>query len=158
MPSTPASFDQMRYDVLTQQALRGIIRAALDRAAKTGLPGDHHFYISFKTQAPGVSGAPEILSRYPDEMTIVLQHEFWDLKVDNEGFSVTLSFGGKPKVLTIPFSAVTLFNDPAVKFGLQFDVSLPAPPALETSSLAAPEEPAKDTSPTIVSLDQFRKK
>ena len=88
--------DQIRYDLLTQQALRGVVRSVLTDTAKKGLPGDHHFYISFDTHAEGVRLSDRLLAQYPDEMTIILQHQFWDLKVDDEGFEVGLSFGGSP--------------------------------------------------------------
>ena len=106
--------DMMGYEALQDVALRGVIRGALERAnAPGGLPGEHHFYISFRTRAPGVTIAPDLIARYPDEMTIVLQHQFWDLRPGEAGFSVTLQFGGQPKPLTIPYAAVTRFYDPA---------------------------------------------
>jgi hypothetical protein len=113
--------DQIRYDLLTQQALRGVVRSVLTDTAKKGLPGDHHFYISFDTHAEGVRLSDRLLAQYPDEMTIILQHQFWDLKVDDEGFEVGLSFGGVPERLTVPFEAITGFFDPSVQFGLQFE-------------------------------------
>ena len=113
--------DQIRYDLLTQQALRGVVRNVLADTAKKGLPGDHHFYISFDTHADGVRLSDRLLAQYPDEMTIILQHQFWDLKVDDEGFEVGLSFGGIPERLTVPFEAITGFFDPSVQFGLQFE-------------------------------------
>jgi hypothetical protein len=105
--------DLMGYEVLQQEALRGVVRAALKRVADTGLPGDHHFFISFKTKAPGVSGPPEVLGQYPDEMKIVLQNQFWDLAPGETSFSVTLKFGGRPKTLSIPYAAI-IFYDPSV--------------------------------------------
>ena len=117
----------MRYDAMAQDALRGVVRSALKRAAAPGgLPGAHHFYVTFKTEAPGVSGPPDILTNYPDEMTIVLQHQFWDLAPGDSFFTVTLKFGGEPKKLTIPYAAVTRFYDPSVQFLLQFEA-----PAIE---------------------------
>jgi hypothetical protein len=113
--------DLMGYEALQQEALRGVIRAALARVAgPRGLPGDHHFYISFRSGAPGVTIPPELKARYPEEMTIVLQNQFWDLKPGETGFSVTLQFGGQPKSLTIPYAAVTRFYDPSVHYLLQF--------------------------------------
>ena len=117
----PVMADQIRYDLLTQQALRGVVRNVLTDTAKKGLPGDHHFYISFDTHAEGVRLSDRLLAQYPDEMTIILQHQFWDLKVDDEGFEVGLSFGGIPERLTVPFEAITGFFDPSVQFGLQFE-------------------------------------
>jgi hypothetical protein len=113
--------DQIRYDLLTQQALRGVVRSVLTDTAKKGLPGDHHFYISFDTKADGVHLSDRLHAQYPDEMTIILQHQFWDLKVSEEGFEVGLSFGGIPERLTVPFDAINGFFDPSVQFGLQFE-------------------------------------
>lgn len=113
--------DQIRYDLLTQQALRGVVRSVLADAAKKGLPGDHHFYITFDTKADGVRISERLLGQYPEEMTIILQHQFWDLAVNDDGFEVGLSFGGIPEKLTVPFEAITGFFDPSVQFGLQFE-------------------------------------
>jgi hypothetical protein len=107
--------DEMNYEQLAQDAKRGIIRSALERAAMPeGIPGAHHFYVTFMTRAPGVSVPPDILAKYPDEMTVVLQHQYWDLKVEPTRFSVMLKFGGMPKVLAMPYTAVTRFYDPSV--------------------------------------------
>ncbi|MDX1575120.1 MAG: ClpXP protease specificity-enhancing factor SspB [Kiloniellales bacterium] len=111
----------LRYDAMVEQALRGVVRRALSYAAERGLPGDHHFYISFRTNDPGVDIPAQLRSRYPNEMTIVLQHQFWGLDVGEEAFGVTLSFSDVPERLTIPFSAISAFADPSVRFGLQFD-------------------------------------
>ncbi len=113
--------DQIRYDLLTQQALRGVVRSVLADTAKKGLPGDHHFYISFDTRADGVRLSDRLRAQYPDEMTIILQHQFWDLKVGDDEFEVGLSFGGVPERLTVPFEAINGFFDPSVQFGLQFE-------------------------------------
>jgi hypothetical protein len=113
--------DQIRYDLLTQQALRGVVRSVLADAAKKGLPGDHHFYIAFDTRAEGVRLPDRLRTQYPEEMTIILQHQFWDLKVSEDEFEVGLSFGGVPAKLTVPFEAVKGFFDPSVQFGLQFE-------------------------------------
>jgi hypothetical protein len=113
--------DQIRYDLLTQQALRGVVRSVLTDTAKKGLPGDHHFYISFDTRADGVRLSDRLRAQYPNEMTIILQHQFWDLKVGDEEFEVGLSFGGIPEKLTVPFEAINGFFDPSVQFGLQFE-------------------------------------
>ena len=114
--------DHIRYDILTQEALRGVVRTVLVDAAKNGPPGEHHFYISFDTRADGVRLSPRMLAQYPEEMTVVLQHQFWDLVVTEDGFEVGLSFGGIPERLAIPFAAIKGFLDPSVQFGLQFGV------------------------------------
>jgi uncharacterized protein len=113
--------DQIRYDLLTQQALRGVVRNVLADAAKKGLPGEHHFYISFDTRADGVRISERLRAQYPEEMTIILQHQFWDLDVGDAAFDVGLSFGGIPEKLTVPFEAINGFFDPSVQFGLQFE-------------------------------------
>lgn len=109
------------YEALQQDALRGIVRAALQQIAKSGLPGEHHFYISFLTQAPGVVLSKRLKEKYPHEMTIVLQHRFWDLLVSDDRFEVKLTFDGVPERLVIPFAAIKVFIDPSVHFGLQFE-------------------------------------
>jgi len=114
--------DHFRYDLLTQQALRGVVREVLDEVVKKKvLPGDHHFYISFDTQADGVRISDRLRAQYPEQMTIILQHQFWDLAVTERGFEVGLSFGGIPEKLGIPFEAINGFFDPSVQFGLQFE-------------------------------------
>jgi hypothetical protein len=114
--------DHFRYDLLTQQALRGVVRNVLSEAAKKkALPGDHHFYISFDTTAEGVRMSDRLRMQYPEQMTIILQHQFWDLAVNERGFEVGLSFGGIPEKLGIPFEAINGFFDPSVQFGLQFE-------------------------------------
>ncbi len=170
--------DQMGYEALAQEALRGVVKAALKRAAGPGgLPGAHHFYVTFKTRAPGVSIPPELVEKYPDEMTIVVQHQFWDLAPGETFFSVTLRFGGQPKRLSMPYQAVTRFYDPSVQFLLQFEppeAEAPAPtaellplrrpeavepPAQADEGDAGSEDPRPDgDGPKIVSLDKFRKK
>jgi hypothetical protein len=114
--------DHLRYDLLAQEALRGVVQRVLTDAAKNGLPGDHHFYISFDTRMPGVRISPRLREKYPEEMTIVLQHQFWDLIVAEQGFEVGLSFNGVPERLVVPFEAIKGFFDPSVQFGLQFEV------------------------------------
>ncbi|MDX2257696.1 MAG: ClpXP protease specificity-enhancing factor SspB [Hyphomicrobiaceae bacterium] len=109
------------YEALAQDAFRGIVRAVLTKTAKSGLPGDHHFYISFDTQAPGVMLSKRLKEKYPAEMTIVLQHRFWDLAVSEERFEVKLTFDGIPERLVVPFKAIKVFLDPSVRYGLQFD-------------------------------------
>src|SRR5579863_2423791 len=137
--------DHIRYDVLTQQALRGVVRTVLVDAAGKGLPGEHHFKITFSTVAPGVRLSERMRAQYPEAMTIILQHQFWDLAVGDDGFEVGLSFGGIPERLAVPFAAITAFYDPAVQFGFQFET-------IETEASAehggaAPETPA---APAIV--------
>ncbi len=114
--------DHIRYDLLTQQALRGVVRTVLADVARKGLPGDHHFYISFDTHAEGLRLSPRMRAQYPEEMTIVLQHQFWDLAVTEDAFEVGLSFGGVPERLIVPFEAVRAFVDPSVEFGLRFEI------------------------------------
>ena len=178
--------DLMDYQGLAQEALRGVVRAALERAGTPeGLPGAHHLYISFRTTAPGVSVPPDLLARYPEDMTIVLQHQFWDLEVGEQGFSVMLKFGGSPKRLQAPYAAVTRFYDPSVQFMLQFEPaaetappdefqteaevvsirprvveSLPTPikPDAKPEAEEPGDEPPPSDGPKIVSLDRFRKK
>lgn len=153
--------DEMHYEQLAQDALRGVIRSALERAAlPEGIPGAHHFYVTFKTRAPGVSVPPDILAKYPDEMTVVLQHQYWDLKVEADRFSVMLKFGGMPKVLSMPYTAVTRFYDPSVQFLLQFEMPVVVEEAVEEPETTddAPPPPTGDDGPKVVSLDQFRKK
>jgi len=142
--------DLMGYEALAQEALRGVVKAALKRAAGPGgVPGAHHFYISFKTQAPGVSIPPDLVEKYPDEMTIVLQHQFWDLAPGETFFSITLRFGGQPKRLAMPYGAVTRFYDPSVQFLLQFEanteVTEPSASAAELVSLRPRKDPATET-------------
>ena len=110
----------MQYGQMVEDSLRGVVRTALRRAAKDGLLGDHHFYIGFKTQAPGVDIPDHLRGQYPEEMTIVIQHKFWGLAVRQDDFEITLSFGGQGQRLFIPFQALTSFLDPSVQFGLQF--------------------------------------
>jgi len=112
--------DHIRYDLLTQEAMRGVVRRVLRDAAAKGLAGEHHFFISFATRAPGVKLSPRLRAQYAEEMTIVLQHQFWDLTVADDSFEVGLSFNGIPERLTVPFAAIRGFFDPSVNFGLQF--------------------------------------
>jgi hypothetical protein len=152
--------DLMRYDMLAQDALRGVVRRALKIARDEGLPGEHHFYISFRSTAPGVEISEKLRSQYPEEMTIVLQHQFWNLEVSEERFSVDLTFNKVPEHLVIPFSAVQGFFDPSVQFGLQFQVEGMSGETAETPATepSTPEEPAADTAGEVVSLDAFRRK
>lgn len=109
------------YEALTQDAMRGVVRSVLTRVAKNGLPGDHHFYISFETEHPGASLSKRLREKYPREMTIVLQHRFWDLVIHDERFEVKLTFDGIPERLVVPFEAIKVFFDPSVRYGLQFE-------------------------------------
>jgi len=115
--------DLIRYDILVQDALRGVVRKVLSEVSRTGLPGDHHFFVSFATRAPGVRISSRLLAQYPEEMTIVLQHQFWDLTVSETAFEVGLSFNAVPERLLVPFNAIKAFVDPSVQFGLQFELA-----------------------------------
>src|SRR5882757_2268369 len=170
--------DHIRYDVLTRDALRGVLRRVLTDAAEHGLPGEHHFFIIFLSNADGVKLSPRLLAQYPEEMTIILQHQFWDLVVTEDRFEVGLSFGGIPERLVVPFAAIKSFLDPSVQFGLQFEPSdadvaagapeakLPAVAAPSTLPVGDPspaaentDEPAKPSEGAeVVRLDRFRKK
>jgi hypothetical protein len=137
----------LRYDAMVEQALRSVVRRALSYAAERGLPVDHHFYISFRTNDPGVDIPAQLRSRYPNEMTIVLQHQFWGLDVGEEAFGVTLSFADVPERLTIPFSAISAFADPSVRFGLQFD-SGQGEGSDTVTPMAAPEQQQRPLEPS----------
>jgi hypothetical protein len=115
------STDLIRYDLLAQEALRGVVRRVLEDVARTGVPGEHHFYISFNTEYPGVRISPRLREKYPEEMTVILQHQFWDLVVSDHGFEVGLSFSNVPEKLYVPYDSITGFFDPSVKFGLKFE-------------------------------------
>ena len=160
--------DMIGYEQLMQDALRSVVRAALQEAASPrGLPGKHHFYITFRTHAPGVVIPDHLSARYPDEMTIVLEHQFWDLEVYPDRFRVILKFSGQPHPIVIPFVAITRFFDPSVKFGLQFEhphqdeARMVSGDSAQTAP-AAPQATAQDAEPSdgasVVSLDAFRKK
>lgn len=161
--------DLMRYDLLAQEALRGVVRASLRKIVKTGLPGEHHFYIAFDTRYPGVRLSERLDNKYPREMTIVLQHQYWNLQVREDEFEVELSFDNIPERLVVPFNAIKGFLDPYVQFGLQFETVKVEAPATEPDAQAklAPPEPAvaaaepaaaEAESGRVVSLDSFRKK
>jgi hypothetical protein len=122
------------YEALAQDAMRGVVRTVLTRAAKTGLPGEHHFYVSFDTGASGVVLSKRLKDKYPSEMTIVLQHRFWDLSVSDDGFEVKLTFDGIPERLVVPFAAIRVFFDPSVRYGLQFEDPNIEPEAGESMS------------------------
>jgi len=158
--------DYIGYEALTQAAMRGVVREALRQAAKgSAPPGDHHFYITFRSKAPGVRIADHLIERFPDEMTIVIQHQYWDLEVHDGHFEIVLKFNGVPQHLSIPFAAMTRFVDPAVNFGVSFekattgedDVVAPTPEAAAGQSDPA-EEKASNGEDTVVSLDAFRQK
>jgi len=180
--------DLMRYDLMAQMALKGVVRSALERVADVGLPGEHHFYISFDINAPGVRTSERLRKQYPEEMTIVLQHQFWGLVVEEDRFTVELSFNNIPEKLVVPFDAIKYFFDPSVQFGLQFEMAgeeaaddagesagaesnppaaANAPtgqrPVLSTPEGGEPEADNEDRSEEnqsadVVELDAFRKK
>lgn len=167
--------DLMRYDLMAQDALRGLVREALTRAATEGLPGEHHFYITFATGFEDVEMPAELRERFPNDMIIVLQHQYWDLEVRETDFSVTLHFNHQPRQLTVPFKSIISFVDPSVQFGLRFQVegyepAEPAPgdapvPEPVRPSDAAPEEALTDEKEEaagaktgeVVDLNAFRK-
>ena len=178
-----ATTDLIRYDLLVQDALRSVVRKVLADTARSGLVGDHHFNIAFKTQAPGVVVPASVKQRFPDEMSIILQHEFWDLVVSQDAFEVSLNFSRKPERLTVPFDAITGFTDPSVPFGFKLEprVSKPpdaspapqrsepapaksapkpakAPSPAAAKSAAAPTKAPAPSEPKVVSIDAFRKK
>jgi len=164
--------DYIRYDILIENALRDVVYQAMAKAAHDGLLGDHHFYITFQTDYPGVDIPAYLRAQYPEEMTIVLQYQFYDLKVDKEGFSVMLSFNNVRERLSIPFKAITVFADPSVNFALQFRSereSEDAFPPLAAKKAGIPVKEKKEKgiglSPAgeekrgeVISLDSFRKK
>ncbi|NNE84623.1 MAG: hypothetical protein HKN28_11700 [Alphaproteobacteria bacterium] len=172
--------NSLRYDRMVEDALRGVVRRALENTIEHGLPGDHHFYITFRTDASGVIIPNFLRERYPEEMTIILQHQFWDLKVGVFEFSVSLSFDNQVAEMTVPYAALTAFVDPSVKFGLQFTVEgaegaddsetpnasvpavketgdlIPVPDAGEADNDS--DEAAEKPSAEVVNLETFRKK
>lgn len=177
--------DHIRYDILAQEALRGVMRKVLGEVARTGLPGNHHFFITFLTGAPGVRVSSRLRERYPEQMTIVVQYQYWDLKVTDVGFEIGLSFSDIPEKLEIPFTAVRGFYDPSVNFELEFDVKPddvaamaeeepveaiePSPvsvvpqlkegkPPADADKEKASEEEGEKAGAQVVSLDSFRKK
>lgn len=164
--------DHIRYDILAQDALRGVIRKVLTEVAATGrLPGDHHFFITFLTGAPGVRISQALKAKYAEQMTIVVQHQFWDLKVTESLFEVGLSFSDTPEKLVIPFNAIRGFYDPSVNFELEFDVPLadeheisaeitayPVSAAEKSESSSEDKVDGEKKEGSVVSLDAFRKK
>jgi hypothetical protein len=173
--------DELGYDRIVERQLRGVAREVLVQVATKGLPGDHHFYITFRTDFPDVSIGPSLKAQFPKEITIVLQHQFWGLEVTDEAFTVTLSFSGKHERLHVPFEALVSFTDPSVKFGLQFELKNQQVELQPDSDKAVPAA-AKDDAPTalpkksdttkpaesnggdaakpatVIALDNFRKK
>jgi len=162
--------DLMQYGQMVEDSLRGVVRSVLERTATDGLLGEHHFYIGFKTQFPGVEIPDHLGLQYPEEMTIVIQHKFWGLIVGEDAFEITLSFNGQGQRLFVPYAAMTSFLDPSVQFGLQFgqdgDNARPMPEPKADTPKPAPEEPAadsdgdsesRDSGNNVVTLDQFRK-
>lgn len=155
--------ETLPYDIWITDALRTVVRRGLDVAIHEGLPGEHHFFITFRTDFPGVEIPGHLKAQYPTEITIVLQHQFWDLVVSDESFSVTLRFSGRDARLRVPFAAVTAFADPSVKFGLQFKSFESAAQAAAEASVVpavAPEPVAaeKPKKGEVITLETFRKK
>ena len=157
--------DPLRYDQMVETALRTVVREALRVAAEQGLSGQHHFYLTFRTDWPGVGISDALRQRYPHEMTIVLQHRFWDLTVEEERFSVTLTFNDVPETLVVPYAAIAAFADPSVRFGLQFASTAAEEEAGSASEEQTPEGPAeeggeetKEAGENVVTLDRFRNK
>jgi hypothetical protein len=175
--------DHIRYDVLARDAMRGVLRRVLEDAARQGLPGDHHFYITFLTKAEGVKISPRLIAQYPNEMTIILQHQFWDLVVTDDHFEVGLSFGSIPEKLHVPLTAIKSFLDPSVQFGLTFETgeaqAVADAPATAAAPALTPQAKAEDKAAEkpeaaddkahdgehkpsegaeVVRLDRFRKK
>ena len=168
--------DLIRYDILAQDALRGVVRKVLSEVARTGLPGEHHFHLTFSTTAPGVRVSSRLLAQWPENMTIVFQHQYWDLAVTDHAFEVGMSFSGVPERLFVPFTAIVAFEDRSVGFQLHF-APIVAPVATAESAQETPpialvpatapreksadenkEEDAKAPAAQVVSLDAFRKK
>lgn len=154
--------DTLDYAAFVDNAMRGVVRDILRQVERSGLPGSHHFFISYRTDAPGVEMSPTLRSKYPKEITIVLQHQFWDLKVEETMFTISLSFSNVPEKLIIPFAALIGFADPSTKFGLKFQhapgesISIPENEAQEEKNALTSEEPKE--SAEIITLDAFRKK
>jgi hypothetical protein len=139
--------DYIRYDLLVQDALRSVVRKVVSEAARSGLPGEHHFNIAFKTQAPGVVIPPAMRQRYPDEMAIILQHEFWDLAVTADAIEVSLNFSRKPERLTIPFDSITGFSDPSVPFGFKLEPRVAAEVAAKPTPVGREAGKRSDAQP-----------
>ncbi len=167
--------DPLNYQAMTEEALRGVMRRALAVVAERGLMGQHHFYLTFRTTYPGVDIPDHLRERHPEEMTIVIQHQYWGLEASDTGFKVSLSFNGQQERLVVPFAAVSAFVDPSVQFGLQFSVTppanapvtaltplksnalAPASPAASEPETAPAAPPSPDDGSRVVALDAFRK-
>jgi len=171
------SLETMDYPSMIDDAMRSVVKKCLERAAEFGLPGDHHFFVSFDTTFPGADISPQLKERFPNEMTIVLQHQFWDLDVGKRGFSVMLSFNNVPEKLVVPYAALTAFADPSVKFGLQFhqpteddlalfeeleeegfDVETSFEREFTSNASNQDDEDGEPATAEVISLDSFRKK
>jgi hypothetical protein len=150
--------DHIRYDILAQDALRGMVRTVLEDIAKSGLPGDHHFYITFDTTGEGVRLSQRMRAQYPEEMTVVLQHQFWDLNVTEEGFEVGMSFGGVPERLFVPFAVIKAFVDPSVQFALQFQEIGAETPAETAEPAGASVKASKESSTKAARVPAEQKK
>lgn len=156
--------DVLRYDRMVETALRGVVRDALLLVQREGLPGGHHFYITFRTQFPGAEVPAHMVALHPEEITIVIQHQFWDLNVSDTGFEITLSFNQTPETCRVPFAAITGFADPYAKFGLQFQAEDELDDDEDEDSVeddeAAPDDTDKPepTTGQVIALDSFRKK
>lgn len=158
------SEDLIGYAEMIDDAMRGVVRETLRRVGEHGLPGDHHCYISFKTHFPGVDIAPYLQERYPDEMTIVLQHQFWNLRIEEDHFRITLSFNRNKEELIVPYDALTAFADPSIKFGLQFqhkdlgEGTQGSFDALLENASDDDGQEAKNSTAKVITLDAFRNK
>ena len=163
--------DTIDYPAMIDYAMRGVVRETLRQVERSGLPGDHHFFISFRTNYPGVQMSDGLRARYPEEITVVIQHQFWDLTITEEQFGVTLSFSNIPEKLVVPFMALTAFADPSIKFGLQFHGRQQQPEIIERQVASIQPKTAQATyldeidadsaapaSAEIITLDAFRKK
>ena len=150
----------LQYSLMVEDALRAVVRRALSEVAESGLPGNHHFYITFRTTHSGVELADYLKARYPAEMTVVLQYQFHDLEVDDDFFGVTLTFNNSPERIVIPYTAITVFADPSENFALSFQAPEGTEPAALATSSEPPSSSAGDEGKTgeIVSLDQFRRR
>lgn len=146
------STDILRYDLMVQEALKGVVRKILSEAGRDGLPGEHHFYVTFRTTAPGVRLSQRLREKHPEEMTVVLQHQFWDLNVSDHAFEVGLSFSGVPERLLVPFDSITTFFDPSVQFGLKFELqdAPETPKAGETAPMGTKSLRGAGSEPSLV--------
>src|SRR4026208_2375067 len=151
--------DLIRYDILAQDALRGVVRKVLSEVSRTGLPGEHHFFITFSTHAPGVRASSRLLTQYPEDMTIVLQHQYWELTVTEHAFEVGLSFNGVPERLLVPFTAIKEFSDPSVPFAMRFEVAAkPETAPIEAAQAVAEIAPPALVVPAPVTADEGEQK